>query len=389
MPTLNAQLRERGHEFSVIPPINVSLSPNVARATARAFDADHPDDRTIIVHNSHPTGALRPGRDTVWYSAAFNLRHSVWNRPHITGTPQIEFNLPMQPDSNDDDTAYNLPVATVVPGIVYTHIASDFVHDSTADEHDLTQLVDLLDTALTWAAAYPSDLQTVLGNDAAHEAIEAILTPSPVGVIDLRREIDDLEHTRTTLENRLNNTTEQLELLTPRLTSLRTSLDSAIEGITNPTDTPETIINYLDNQPLIDDWFMPDDECLRVVTTGLEMSHPDILNGEPMPLGAFAITFSRNGNLRCVNITDRRGRRDHPHIVEGDFCTGAYAQTIRSLMQEGKMIDAINLILNFLQTFAPDDDYGRNWYLWDQTRGDNSLLAPETIQPDEAHDINA
>ncbi len=390
MPNLDTQLRERGHEFEVIPPLGVSLSAPVARATARALHRPLPDSRPIVVHNSHPTGRNRRAREATWHSSNFNLSHSVWHRPHIAGTPQIEFNLPMSPDTPDDHEPYALPVATVVPGMLYTHISSEYVHnDEEAEQYDLTLLVDLLDTALTWATAYPQDLDSVLGDETAHSALTALLTPSPAGIQDLRREIDDLEHSRSQYERRIANSQENLTLMAPRLASLQESLDSAIEGIATPSDEPETIIQYLDNQPLIEEWFMTDGENLRIITTGLDMSHPDIHDGDPMPLGAFAITFSRDGTLRCVNITDRRGRRDHPHIVEGEFCTGAYGNTIRSLMQEGKMIDAINLILNFLQTFAPDDDYGRNWYLWDQTRGDNSLLTPNTIQPDEANDITA
>lgn len=105
------------------------------------------------------------------------------------------------------------------------------------------------------------------------------------------------------------------------------------------------------------------DKVLRVYTDDLEIEHPT--RDETAPLGRFRLEFYfERENVMVYNLTNRRGNRDHPHVLHHDFCLGEIGRTIRELLRERQIGAVANFILDSLTTSNPSDDYGRYVEWW-------------------------
>jgi len=386
MTTLHDTLHARDHRFRQLPAIGAGATPQLLHALSRNYQ--HPDgtnvsrEHPIIVHDSHPTG-IHQGFETAYPCPNTSLNLGNWRTPAYNPEPT----LPMYYPYIDDH-----PLLTVVPGIVYMHTSDNILDTEYNDENyvHLMTLAEIIDAALTWADL-PDDIwatEATTHTPAEHPVL-TVLRHDPSEIRTLRTDIDSTLYDIARSDQQITRLQQNAEAHDIRLRNLQTELDNALAAHADSAKIDlDPVLDYLDNQPLIDTWYMPTDGALRVITKPLCMSHEDIDNGDDIPLGAFALTFWSGGDTRCVNLNNRRGRRDHPHIVEGAFCTGAYGSTIRTLLQRGELIDAINLILNFLQTFAPEDEYGRTYYLWSEHRGDLSNFEPPRVTPGEADDPN-
>lgn len=381
MSTLKDRIQEAGFNPVYLPPMRgQSAAPHLLHALARNYG--DPSEQVVLIESSHPR--VDGARTTE--IPVDDLTFRVYRHTPVAFDPDNTLQLFLHP-------TLDVPAATITQcGVLYTHIVDDLFDDSDSDER-IAALADFLTTALTYAYAIKTgDYLTIDGQPADwtdDHPLAALLQATGDECVDLRNQIDD---TQTQITNNLLHIQRTEELITTgrnRLANLEQQLDDALKAATE-TSTTENLTDfyeYLQAQPLIQSWFLPDEERLRIITKPLSMRHEDINNGDDIRLGSFAVTIRRDGNIRCVNLTDRRGRRDHPHIVHGDFCTGAYATTLRSLLRQGKFIDTINLLLNFLQTFAPEDDYGQYWYLWTDRPADHTNFMPETTQPEETNNI--
>jgi hypothetical protein len=376
MPNIEETLYER-HNTIMLPTFGASATPMLLRAMARNIDRRY-YAAVIIAPRSHPTVDSYDTAAVVLPNANHTTIHvDTHDAPALTATPTLTVHG--TPDS--------APLFTVVAGIVYTHFGFQ-EWDSTNDQYE--HVLELFETAISYACALNEDDPTGLTiseTDEDHPLVN-ILHPDPIEVREQREEIDRLEQNRVDHETRADSLREQVEAIDVQLRNRQNDLDTALAALdTTSTESPQALADYLTHQPLIDSWFMPDTDSLRVITGPMNMQHPDNPDIN-IPVGAFAITLQRDGAHRCVNLTDRRGSRDHPHIVRGSFCTGAYAGNMRTALRAGRITDAINLLLNFLQTFNPHDDYGRTWTLWQDSPADLTNLYPETEEPSEVNNPN-
>lgn len=106
------------------------------------------------------------------------------------------------------------------------------------------------------------------------------------------------------------------------------------------------------------------------------------IEGRHMPLGQFSIklnfgnttTHIRNNTMRMEN------RWDHPHVSEGELCTGDFGRTMVNMLQRRQLAPMVSMIFQILNVTTLHDEWGgRNILLWaeadDQLRRDNGWPA--------------
>lgn len=89
--------------------------------------------------------------------------------------------------------------------------------------------------------------------------------------------------------------------------------------------------------------------------------------GRHMPLGQFTITLNfGSGTTFIRNNTHRMGNRwDHPHVSEGQLCTGEFGRTITQMLQRRQLAPMLNMIFQILSVTTLTDEWGgRNILLW-------------------------
>jgi len=70
-------------------------------------------------------------------------------------------------------------------------------------------------------------------------------------------------------------------------------------------------------------------------------------------LGRFRLDLHFNGDVRIVNLTDRIGPYDHPHIYQGRPCLGIVREGIAKHLGEFQFVAATEVLIDFLQTVNP------------------------------------
>jgi len=83
-------------------------------------------------------------------------------------------------------------------------------------------------------------------------------------------------------------------------------------------------------------------------------------------IGRFEVTVSGKNNYIHVTMLGgyKKGYYCHPHILEGDPCQGNIAGYIPKLMKEGRISDAIVLMLQYLRSTFDEDAWGKHITAW-------------------------
>lgn len=119
--------------------------------------------------------------------------------------------------------------------------------------------------------------------------------------------------------------------------------------------------------------FTPSND-LEIVTNSITLQHPAF--GE-RTLGRFRITLMFGGGgdahgdgarygIRFFNLDHPRHGRPHPHISgqDGAACWGDVAATIEKYLVELRLIPLVEMLFMYLESFNPEDDYGRFASYW-------------------------
>lgn len=115
-------------------------------------------------------------------------------------------------------------------------------------------------------------------------------------------------------------------------------------------------------------------ECLLIRTPELTMENP--ATGDVKTLGELEIVMPISSNnlseLQVFNKTNARtDPRDgttwnHPHINEyAEPCFGSMESEMIDCLSSGEISGAFELLLRYVQTINPDDDYGSHWSFWE------------------------
>lgn len=105
------------------------------------------------------------------------------------------------------------------------------------------------------------------------------------------------------------------------------------------------------------------DTIVLTTTDDIEMENP--VTGDTRWLGRFRIEINPS-TLRVMiyNETTPRGSRDHPHVLDHRPCFGGHEHAFSELLSKGELYTLFELLLGYLETFNPDDEYGRYGAYW-------------------------
>jgi hypothetical protein len=91
------------------------------------------------------------------------------------------------------------------------------------------------------------------------------------------------------------------------------------------------------------------DSRIRLTTAPILVEH----RGRRHCLGRFQIDLFFNGDVRIVNLTNRVGPFDHPHVRASRPCLGGVREGIAKLLGEFQVVAAAEVLIDFLQTVNP------------------------------------
>jgi hypothetical protein len=126
--------------------------------------------------------------------------------------------------------------------------------------------------------------------------------------------------------------------------------------------------NRIKDHPLIEqDSLTLSERQVRFTTKSLDISG----DRGSWPLGVIQVTINlENHEIRIQNLTNRRQDRDHPHVVNGRPCWGGYNSEVIDYIQNGQIAALIEFLFGYLQSYNPDDDWGRNIRRWEEAAGE-------------------
>lgn len=108
-------------------------------------------------------------------------------------------------------------------------------------------------------------------------------------------------------------------------------------------------------------WVGP--QTLNVRTNDITLTHPN--TGDTTVVGRYSIDFNfEQSSVRINNLTNRRGTWDHPHVSNGDFCSGELQPTVMRLLSRRQIGAAVNMVIAALEYCDPEDDWGRHVEWW-------------------------
>jgi hypothetical protein len=128
------------------------------------------------------------------------------------------------------------------------------------------------------------------------------------------------------------------------------------------------------------------DSANRVVldTIGLDLTHPT--TGQTVYLGKMRWIIAADGSDMCEvhNLDNARGGFDHPHVNMNLPCFGELGSTIFTLIKQGKLYPAVELIFAFLGSINLQDDWARRAAFWFEDPMDSPRREPVLTDTEDA-----
>jgi len=116
------------------------------------------------------------------------------------------------------------------------------------------------------------------------------------------------------------------------------------------------------------------DDSLLIKTTEITMTHPE--SGERKILGEMEIDLplksSNASELQIMNRTNAKQENgggdsvwQHPHIEDVYPCFGSIEPQMIDLLCNGEFPAVFELLIQYLESFNPEDSLASNWNYWD------------------------
>lgn len=93
------------------------------------------------------------------------------------------------------------------------------------------------------------------------------------------------------------------------------------------------------------------DGRISLITAPILVEH----GGRRYCLGRFQLDLHFNGDVRILNLTDRIGPYDHPHVHQGRPRLGTVREGVAKLLGEFQFVAATEVLIDFLKTVNPAD----------------------------------
>lgn len=121
---------------------------------------------------------------------------------------------------------------------------------------------------------------------------------------------------------------------------------------------------------------------IEVVTSFLRMTDPR--TGESCPLGRFRIRLvPGNHAITMENLDLPRLGRAHPHCGQrGEPCLGSIDESVIELLSQHEYVGVLELLLQWIQSFNPRDEYGRYagyWFDSEEARAEREAEEQEEV----------
>lgn len=121
-----------------------------------------------------------------------------------------------------------------------------------------------------------------------------------------------------------------------------------------------------------------------LLTTGLDLTHPR--SGKTVYLGKFRVTIDLNSTaIKIHNLDNAKGGFDHPHVNMHNPCFGDMGDGIHTLIVQGELYAAVEMIFVFLSSVNLADDWGRRSVFWFEAE-DDRVQEAEAASYDIEHD---
>lgn len=188
--------------------------------------------------------------------------------------------------------------------------------------------------------------------------------------------LHDVRYRISVEEDRLHQATRDLTAAQRALNLLRQEADALLAS--NDLSRDELLARYdrLRNHPRITDTRVEGD-VLVFVTDELTLSHPeDPERSAPLGRIEVKIHMTAAGAVEMRNLDRPRGGRAHPHCAQaGTPCFGTISQSVSQFIATHEYEGLVELLLQFLQTYNPADDYGRYAGYWFEVPRDREEIA--------------
>jgi hypothetical protein len=89
--------------------------------------------------------------------------------------------------------------------------------------------------------------------------------------------------------------------------------------------------------------------------------------GRSYQLGRFQLDLSLDGDVRITNLSGRVGGDDHPHVHRGRPRLSNVREGVAKLLGEGQVLDALDVLIDFLKTVRPAEWRTPVW-AWPEAR---------------------
>jgi len=113
-------------------------------------------------------------------------------------------------------------------------------------------------------------------------------------------------------------------------------------------------------------------DAMEVTADGFEaVTSPILIDGQ-WKVGTFRIVVTVGGGVEITNMTNPKHKEghlwDHPHVQDHRPCWGNIQEGVNKMIAAYSFGAALQLILAYLQTYNPEDIYGKNITLWNDDR---------------------
>lgn len=310
-----------------------------------------PDNGVTIAFFAGPTGAVYE------YYSPWDFFTGVDGAPDTTAPGYPDVLVPGEDSPLNRITVgpNSRVIGAFEPGIIYIGAHIGCLHSSWRQR---IQWDDLLFNPLL-LTLNPDAIATLMAErqERSFEAFKEYMNGrSEVILRDARRQIAQYERNLRDYATHYANTMRSLA-------QERTRVDSLQAIVGNDADAMAERFASIAGHPRLEGFWFTGGQLTLMTTPDIRLTHP--VSGETRWLGAFRITVNLGDNqVWLFNLNTKRGNRDHPHVNNGGPCWGDAYQLVNKLILDGELYALVDVLVQYLETFNPRDDWGAYAAYW-------------------------